>query len=113
MEVAWTAAKMIINRRLRMEISLQNVLHTFQEGLGMETASLEAKLLQKLTTMREDILYTSISRPAQDERGLGQGQMTGNYRGIRSGTAGIPPTMYILGPYYYGGLRGRILWSRI
>ena len=40
-----------------MGIQFHGTFHGFCTGRGTGTASLEAKLLQKLTAMREDILY--------------------------------------------------------
>ena len=38
-------------------IQLHDVLHGFREGRGTGTATLEAKLLQQLAAMREEVLY--------------------------------------------------------
>ena len=40
-----------------MCITLHEVLHRFREGRGNGTATLEAKLLQQLAAMREEVLY--------------------------------------------------------
>ena len=37
--------------------TFKDVLHGFQMGRGMGTASLEAKMLQQLTDMREAVLF--------------------------------------------------------
>ena len=42
----------IINRRLTSEISYHDMLHGFWGGFGTGTATLEANLIQQLTTMR-------------------------------------------------------------
>ena len=46
-----------INWRIEAAVKFHNVLHGFREGLGMGTVYLEAKLLQKLTEMWEEVLY--------------------------------------------------------
>ena len=44
--------------QLSTSIALHGVLHGFRAGRGTSTASLEAKILQQSTTMREEVLYT-------------------------------------------------------
>ena len=56
MEVAWKILSLILHRRLAT-IKLHDVLHGFREGRGTGTATLEAKLLQQLAAMREEVLY--------------------------------------------------------
>ena len=57
MEVLWKAFFGVINFWIGAAVQFNNVLHGFREGQGMVTASLEAKLLQKLTTMKEKVVY--------------------------------------------------------
>ena len=47
----------IINLRLSTSISFHDVLHGLNAGHSTGSASLEAKLLQQLTAMREEVLY--------------------------------------------------------
>ena len=47
----------ILHRRLTTGIQLHDVLHGFREGRGTGTATLEAKLLQQIAAMREEVLY--------------------------------------------------------
>ena len=49
--------KGILNRRLTSAIQYHDTLHSFTAGRGTWTASLEAKLLQQLTALREEVLY--------------------------------------------------------
>ena len=56
-EVTWKLMTVILHRRLTTGIQLHNVLHGFREGCGTGTATLEAKLLQQLAAMREEVLY--------------------------------------------------------
>ena len=56
-DLVWKVAMMTINRRLRTAISFHDVLHILQAGCCTGTASLNAKLLQKLTSTREYVLY--------------------------------------------------------
>ena len=55
-EVIWKLLTLILHRRLTT-IELHDVLHGFREGRGTGTATLEAKLLQQLAAMREEVLY--------------------------------------------------------
>ena len=55
-EVVWKILSLILHRQLA-EIQLPDVLHWFREGCGTGTATLEAKLLQQLAAMREEVLY--------------------------------------------------------
>ena len=47
----------ILHRRLTAGIKLHDALHGFREGRITGTATLEAKLLQQLADMREEVLY--------------------------------------------------------
>ena len=53
MEVLWKTMVVILNRHLGASITLPGVLHGLWGGYGTWTVSLEAKLLQKITVMRE------------------------------------------------------------
>ena len=53
----WKVVVVIINRRFTSSITYHNVLHGFRAGCGMGTATLEAKLIQQLVAMREEVLY--------------------------------------------------------
>ena len=55
-EVTWKLVSLILHRRLAA-IQLHDVLHGFREGRGTGTATLEAKLLQQLAAIREEVLY--------------------------------------------------------
>ena len=55
-EVIWKLLTLILHRRLTT-IKLHDVLHGFREGCGTGTSTLEAKLLQQLAAMREEVLY--------------------------------------------------------
>ena len=56
-EVTWKVVAVILNLRLTTGITFNNALHGFREGRGTGTATLEAKLLQKLAAMRDEVLY--------------------------------------------------------
>ena len=47
----------ILNRRFTASITYHNFLHGFRAGRGTGTANLEAKLIQQLAALREDVLY--------------------------------------------------------
>ena len=48
---------MILNRRFTASITYHYFLHGFRAGRSTGTATLEAKLLQQLATLREEVLY--------------------------------------------------------
>ena len=56
MEVMWKVVAAILHRRLTASITYHDFLHGFWAGRGTGTATLEAKLLQKLEAMREEVL---------------------------------------------------------
>ena len=56
-EVMWKVVAVILNRRFTSSITFHYVLHGFLEGSGTGTATLEAKLIQQLAAMREEVLY--------------------------------------------------------
>ena len=60
MDVVWKVSMVIIKRRLITTISFHKMLHRFRKGFNISTTSLEAKLLQQLTSMRGEVLYTII-----------------------------------------------------
>ena len=47
----------ILHCRLTTAITFHDALHRLREGCGTGTATLEAKLLQQLAAMREEVLY--------------------------------------------------------
>ena len=57
MEVVWKVVVAILNLRLTASITYHDFLHEFQAGRGTGTATLEAKLLQQLAALREEVLY--------------------------------------------------------
>ena len=56
-EVMWKVVAVILNGRFTSSITFHDVLHGFRAGRGTGTANLEAKLLQQLAAMREEVLY--------------------------------------------------------
>ena len=56
-EVMWKVVAAILNRRFTAFITYHNSLRGFRAGRGTGTATPEAKLLQKLTALREKVLY--------------------------------------------------------
>ena len=56
-EVMWKVVAEILNRRLTASIAFHDLLHFFREGRGTGTATLEAKLLQQLAALREEVMY--------------------------------------------------------
>ena len=59
-EVTWKVVAVIIHLRLTTGITYHDALHGFREGRGTGTATLEAKLLQQLAAMREEVLYVIL-----------------------------------------------------
>ena len=55
-DVTWKVVAVILHRRLTKGIMFHDALHGFREGRGTGTATLEAKLLQQLAAMREEVL---------------------------------------------------------
>ena len=59
-EVVWKVVAAILNRRFKYSITYHDALHGFRAGRGTGTATLEAKLLQQLAAMREEVLYVIL-----------------------------------------------------
>ena len=57
MEVMWKVVAVVLNRRFTSSITFHDALHGFRAGRGKGTATLEAKLIQQLAAMREEVLY--------------------------------------------------------
>ena len=57
MEVMWKVLAAILNRRFTASITYHNFLHGFRAGRGTGTTTLEAKLLQQLAALREEVMY--------------------------------------------------------
>ena len=55
-EVMWKVVAAILNRRLTASITYHDFLHVFREGCGTGTATLKAKLPQKIAALREEVL---------------------------------------------------------
>ena len=53
----WKVVAAILHRRLTTFITYHEFPHIFRAGRGTSTATLEAKLLQQLASMREEVLY--------------------------------------------------------
>ena len=56
-EVLWENVTSLLNHRLTSAITFNGVMQGFQAVRGTKNAALEDKLLQKLTTMRESVLF--------------------------------------------------------
>ena len=56
-EVMWKLVAEILNFRLTASITFHDFLHRFWAGRGTGTATLEAKLIQQLAALREEVLY--------------------------------------------------------
>ena len=60
MEVMWKVMAAILNLWLTASISFHDFFHSFWKGCGIGTATLEAKLLQQLAALREEVLYVIL-----------------------------------------------------
>ena len=56
-EVVWKVVAVILNCQFIASITYHDFLQGFREGCGIGTATLKAKLLQKLAAMKEEVLY--------------------------------------------------------
>ena len=56
-EMMWKVVAVILNLRITASIAYHNSLHGLQAGRSTGTVTLEAKLLQKLAAMSEEVLY--------------------------------------------------------
>ena len=56
-EVMWKVVAAILNRRLTASITFHDFLHGLRAGRRTGTAALEAKLLQQLAALREEVMY--------------------------------------------------------
>ena len=55
-EVMWKVVVAVLNLFFISSITYHNSLHGFRAGRGTGTATLEAKLLQQLVALREEVL---------------------------------------------------------
>ena len=53
----WKVVTAILNRQLTSSITFHDFLPRFWAGRGTGTATLESKLLQQLSALREEVLY--------------------------------------------------------
>ena len=56
-EVMWKVVEAILNCRFTASITYHDFLRRFRAGCGTGTATLEAKILQQLAALREEVLY--------------------------------------------------------
>ena len=59
-EVMLKVVAAILNRRLTASITYHDFLHGFRAGRGTGTATPEAKLLQQLAALREEVLLVIL-----------------------------------------------------
>ena len=64
-EVTWKVVAAILHCRLTTAITYHDALHSFRAGRGTGTPTLEAKLLQQLAAMREEVLYVIFLDPTK------------------------------------------------
>ena len=56
-EVIWKLVAAIFNLRFTASITFHDFLHGFRAGRGTGTYTLDAKMLQQLAALREEVLY--------------------------------------------------------
>ena len=56
-EAVWKAVVVILDCRFTASIAYHDSLHGFRAGSGTGTVTLDIKLLQQLTAMREEVLH--------------------------------------------------------
>ena len=56
-EVLWKAISIIIYQNLVESIDFHDIMHRFRFWRGIGTATLEAKILQKIAGIRQEVLY--------------------------------------------------------
>ena len=56
-EVMWKVVAAILNLRITASITFHDFLYGFREGCSTCTATINAKLLQQLEALREEVLY--------------------------------------------------------
>ena len=56
-EVMWKVVTAILNEQITASITFHDFLHGFRAGRRTGTTNLEAKLIQQLTALREEVLY--------------------------------------------------------
>ena len=59
-EVMWKVVADILNRRITASIIFHDFLHRFRAGRGTGTATLEAKLLQQISALRDEVMYVIL-----------------------------------------------------
>ena len=59
-EVMWKVVAAILNRWLTASITYHDFLHGLRSGRGTGTATLNAKLLQQIAALREEVLYVIV-----------------------------------------------------
>ena len=96
-EVVWKVVAVIPNFQFTASINFHDVLHGFWAGSRTGITSLEAKLLQQLAAMSEEVLYIIFLDLHKVVCRLGQGHMTRYPGGVWSGNAGPLHTLIIMG----------------
>ena len=69
-EVVWKAVAVILNCRFTASITYHDSLDGFRAGRGTGTATLEVKMLQQVTAMREAVLHTIFLHLHKSYNGL-------------------------------------------
>ena len=59
-EDIWKAMSGVVNFRIGLAVYFYDTLHGFMAGIGTGTASLEVKLIHKMTAMRDEVLYEAF-----------------------------------------------------
>ena len=59
-DVIWKAVFGVVNFRIGLAVYFYDTLHGFMAGIGTGTASLEVKLIHKMTAMWDEVLYEAF-----------------------------------------------------
>ena len=112
-KVTWKVVAAILHLRLTTAITYHDALHGFRAGRGTGTATLEAKLLQQLAAMREEVLYVIFLYLTKAYDALDRSRSLDILEGIRGGTMSETAAAGVLEKIHDGGKGGRVLRDRI
>ena len=109
----WKVVAAILHRRLTTAITYHDFLHGFRAGCGTGTATLDAKLIQQLAAMREEVLYVIFLDLTKAYEALDRSMSLEILEGY-----GVGPRARRLLRTYWGksmmvAQAGRLLWDQL
>ena len=81
LETLWKVVDAIIDTRLRSSIHFYYVLHRFRAGRGVETATMELKLFQELSRIKQDPFFLVFINLRKSYNTLDRGRLIRNLEG--------------------------------